>query len=278
MTAADHAVESSPQETGRRRFLHTLSILAGSIAAAMVVIPSVAFLLGLRKAPMVWRSVGKVASFWIGTTVEVSFMDPTIEDASPRPDWYFMWYFAVLSLIPHWIENYVIFLGPVLFGLVMILLPLVASRGERHPFRRPWSFGVVGCVVFIVAYYWSVGVVAPWSPRLASLPLPAEVVGATSGPIAEGAQVFYRKGCEFCHMVSGCGGDRGPDLTYAGDRMNEAQITTRFFSGATNMPSYTGNMTPEQLTALVAFLESRRRTSTINPYTNPPKGGSPAQR
>ncbi len=219
-----------------------------------------------------------VLAWVVGPTPLGKEPDPTIANASPRPDWYFMWYFAVLSLIPHWIENYVIFLGPVLFGLVMILLPLLAGRGERHPFRRPWSFGAVGCVVFIIGYYWSVGIVAPWSPRLASQPLPAEVVGATSGPVADGARVFYSKGCEFCHMVSGYGGVRGPDLTYAGDRMNATQITTRIFSGATNMPSYTGNITPEQLKSLLSFLESRRRYAPVNPYTIPSKGGALAQR
>ncbi len=42
----------------RRRFLSRLSIILGSITAAMVVIPSVGFLLGLRKTPQIWRSVG----------------------------------------------------------------------------------------------------------------------------------------------------------------------------------------------------------------------------
>ena len=26
--------------------------------------------------------------------------DPTVMDANPRPDWYFLWYFALLSLTP----------------------------------------------------------------------------------------------------------------------------------------------------------------------------------
>jgi ubiquinol-cytochrome c reductase cytochrome b subunit len=67
-------------------------------------------------------------------------------------------------------------------------------------------------------------------------PLPASVVGATSGPIAEGAKVFHDKGCEFCHMLSGYGGRRGTDRTYAGDRMTPAQMETRIYCGATNMP------------------------------------------
>lgn len=47
------------------------------MAAAIIVVPSIAFLLGLRKTPMVWRRVGKVSDFEVGQTVEVSFADAT---------------------------------------------------------------------------------------------------------------------------------------------------------------------------------------------------------
>jgi len=185
--------------------------------------------------------------------------DPTIIEASPRPEWYFLWYYALLTLIPRWSENYVIILGPALFGAVLVLLPLVAGKGERSPIRRPWSLAVVAFAVFMIAFFGAKGHVAPWSPRMDAPPLPAEVVGTTTGPIADGANVFHKKGCEYCHKVAGYGGIRGPDLTYAAQRMTAAQMTTRIFSGAENMPSYTGNLTPQELTSLLAFLESRRR-------------------
>lgn len=183
--------------------------------------------------------------------------DPTIIEASPRPDWYFMWYFAVLSTIPRWLEDYVIILGPLIFGLLLIFLPFIAGQGERSPLRRPWSIAMVAMVVFIIARYWSLGVIAPWSPRFNAPRLPGNIVGAASGPIADGAVIFYDKGCEYCHRIAEFGGIRGPDLSDAGDRMTTAQMTTRIFSGAANMPSYTGNLPPAQLASLLAFLESR---------------------
>jgi menaquinol-cytochrome c reductase iron-sulfur subunit len=66
----------------RRRFLERLSIGLGSLAAALVAVPCIGFLLGplLRKVPEVWRSVGALDSFGIGKTVEVTF-----QDASPLP-------------------------------------------------------------------------------------------------------------------------------------------------------------------------------------------------
>lgn len=64
-------------ETGRRRFLSRLSLVVGAIGAALVTVPSVGFLLGLRSTPRTWRSVGRLENFQVGNTVEVSFVDPS---------------------------------------------------------------------------------------------------------------------------------------------------------------------------------------------------------
>lgn len=64
-------------EIGRRRFLTRLSVTLGAIGAALVSIPSIAFLLGLRKTPQLWQTVGKVDDFEVGSTVRVSFQDPS---------------------------------------------------------------------------------------------------------------------------------------------------------------------------------------------------------
>ena len=69
-----------PTDLDRRRLLARLGIFVGSVSAAIVGIPSIAFLLGLRKAPEVWRSLGAAGSFRIGQTVGVSFLD-----SSPLP-------------------------------------------------------------------------------------------------------------------------------------------------------------------------------------------------
>ncbi len=65
--------------------------------------------------------------------------------------------------------------------------------------------------------------------------------------------------------MSGYGGIRGPALTDAGDRLTRDQMRTRILSGAENMPSYTGNLTAEQMSALLAFLESRHQAGAPVP-------------
>jgi ubiquinol-cytochrome c reductase cytochrome b subunit len=67
--------------------------------------------------------------------------DPTIVEAYPRPDWYFLWYFALLALLPAGIEDWFIVGFPLLLGLLLFALPLIAPTGERSPWRRPWAIG-----------------------------------------------------------------------------------------------------------------------------------------
>jgi hypothetical protein len=58
----------------RRRFLGRLSIALSAIAAAVVGVPVVGFILGPLISPEepVWREVGRVANFQISQTVKVS--------------------------------------------------------------------------------------------------------------------------------------------------------------------------------------------------------------
>ena len=47
--------------------------------------------------------------------------------------------------------------------------------------------------------------------------------------------------------------------------MSPAQMATRIFSGAENMPSYRGNLKPEELNSLLEFLASRHRVQLPKP-------------
>jgi len=183
--------------------------------------------------------------------------DPTVLLADPRPDWYLLWYFGALALIPPQLENAFMILSPLFAGLVLFLIPFISNRGERSPARRPWAVGSVLVVCLMIATLWIAGAKSPWSPDFQAIPLSPAVVGASAGPVAAGARLFHDKGCEYCHTIGGHGGQRGPDLTVVGDRLTPAEMTWRILNGGTNMPAFAGNITPQDLDDLIAFLKTR---------------------
>ncbi|MEO6876387.1 MAG: cytochrome b N-terminal domain-containing protein [Opitutaceae bacterium] len=183
--------------------------------------------------------------------------DPSVLNADPRPDWYLLWYFAVLALIPPRIEGYVMILAPVA-GILLLIAPLLDNRGERAPSRRPWSIAVVLLSVIMIGSLWIAGAKSPWSPNFDPVPLTPEIIGATSGPIFKGAQLFQEKSCLNCHLVEGHGGRRGPDLSNVGDRLTRGNLTIRIVNGGVNMPAFGATLKPEEIEDLIAFLESRK--------------------
>ena len=69
-----------PEELTRRRFFERLSITLASLGGLLLTVTGVGFVIAplTRKVPRLWRSVGKVGEFEIGTTVNV-----TLKDSSP---------------------------------------------------------------------------------------------------------------------------------------------------------------------------------------------------
>jgi ubiquinol-cytochrome c reductase cytochrome b subunit len=187
--------------------------------------------------------------------------DPTIIEAYPRPDWYLLWYFGLLALLPAGAESYVIIYGPLVFGLLLILVPFISNRGERSPSRRPWAIGFVLFAVLMIAVFWTKAVYARWSPDFSAPPLPAAVVASSDPHVVHGAQLFHDKGCAYCHRISGYGGQRGPDLTDVGSRLTANQLTWRILNGGINMPAFGHNLKSGEMADLLAFLQSRVRPS-----------------
>lgn len=182
--------------------------------------------------------------------------DPTTLNVNPAPDWYFLFYFAILSMLPANLETWVILGGPLVVILGLLALPLLSNKGERAPSRRPWAVATVIVAVTALVVLTIYGAQSPWSPQFSARPL-AEQVPTTAGANSPGARVFFDKGCIYCHDIAGDGGRRGPNLSRVGDRLNEDQLIIRINNGGHNMPAFAGRITRAELTALVVFLKSR---------------------
>lgn len=190
--------------------------------------------------------------------------DPTLAGANPRPEWPFLWLFALLALSPPSIETFIILVFPLLVILALLVVPFVSNRGERAPSRRPLAVLLVIVVYTAVGALTYQGVVAPWSPQMmawTSDPIPEEVVENSSPRQLAGALVFQYKNCRNCHALDGIGGQRGPDLTAIGARMTHNQLIDQISNGTPgggNMPAFGKQMTPAEMTVIVDFLVSLR--------------------
>ncbi len=143
----------------------------------------------------------------------------------------------------------------VVSGAVAAVL-LGAAVGTGYWVYAAAAVAAVGAAVLTITVLTVAGLRAHWVPAVETEPLPAEVVGATAGPVYEGSRLFYDKGCQYCHVVAGRGGTFGPDLTDVAQRLPAKEITMRIVAGIGYMPAYRDELTPQELEAIVAFLQA----------------------
>ena len=110
------------------------------------------------------------------------------------PDWYFWWYFAVLSMLPPGLETWIILGLPVVGFLAMFFLPLISNKGHRAPSKRPWAVGTVVFGVAAIVVLTIYGYRKPWSPDFGAEPLSESVVGASIRPRRRGGRACTFQG------------------------------------------------------------------------------------
>ena len=187
--------------------------------------------------------------------------DPTITDASPRPDFYFLSVFALLALLPPWTETFILLVAMPLAIVLLLAVPLFAGTGEKSWRRRPVAVLSVLVILLTVTTLAALGVRSPWSPVMdagTALATPAAYVQGRSPLQLQGALVVQNKQCRNCHSLGGEGGARGPALDGVATRLTRDQLIRQVLQGGGNMPAYGKNLTPAEVNALVAFLETLR--------------------
>jgi ubiquinol-cytochrome c reductase cytochrome b subunit len=183
--------------------------------------------------------------------------DPTVIQTAPRPDFFFLWLYAVLSFLPPAMETPVLLIGPVVVLLGLLLLPFVFGEGEKSWRRRPVAVLTILLVAVSLGTFTRLAVGAPWSPVMdawSSIPIPSEYLQNRSALERQGALVFQVKQCHNCHSLGDLGGKRGPALDAVAVRLTQNQLVRQVIQGGGNMPAYGKNLSPAETTALVAFL------------------------
>jgi ubiquinol-cytochrome c reductase cytochrome b subunit len=218
-------------------------------------------------------------AFFVGPKGPAGIPNPTLVDASPRPDFYFLSLFAALALLPDWMETIVMFLGPALAFIILIFLPFYANAGEKSAAKRPIAvLVVIFSVLFIVGLAWF-GLTSPWSPKMeawSGATIPPKYLKGRTPLEMHGAIVLQNKQCRNCHALGGVGGRRGPALDNVATHLTPEELTRQVLQGGGNMPAYGKKLTPAETAALVAFL-STLRPSNVPPSHNsaPPENNLP---
>jgi ubiquinol-cytochrome c reductase cytochrome b subunit len=208
-----------------------------------------------------------IVAAWLGPYGPRSIPDPTLP-ANPRPDWYFLWLFALLALSPPEVETFIMLVLPVVLFGILAAFPFVAGRGERSWRRRPVAVLLVIVVFtsFVALTY--LGVTAPWSPEMdawSGTAVPENMIRwrdakepdrwhSLTPAQLQGAVVLQNKNCRDCHALGGKGGQRGPDLTKVATRLTRDQLIRQVIQGGGNMPAYGKQLKPAEVDALVDFM------------------------
>jgi ubiquinol-cytochrome c reductase cytochrome b subunit len=185
--------------------------------------------------------------------------DPTIIQTAPKPDYFFLWLYAVLSFLPPSMETPALLIGPVIIIGALLLLPFLSGEGEKSWRRRPIAVLTILLVAVMLATLTHLAGYTPWSPIMnawSSEPIPPKFLQHRTALERQGALVFQVKQCHNCHTLDGKGGQRGPALDSVAVQLTQDQLIRQVIQGGGNMPAYGKNLSPAETTALVAFLQT----------------------
>jgi ubiquinol-cytochrome c reductase cytochrome b subunit len=185
--------------------------------------------------------------------------DPTIIQTAPRPDFFFLWLYALLSLLPPSAETPILLIAPAVVVAGLLALPFLAGEGEKSWRRRPIAVLTVLLGAVTLGALTRLGGQAPWSPSMnawSASPIPAQYVKGHTALQRQGALVFQNKQCHNCHALGGDGGKRGPALDSVAVSLTRDQLIRQVIQGGGNMPAYGRNLNPAEINALVAFLQT----------------------
>jgi len=185
--------------------------------------------------------------------------DPTVVQAVPKPDYFFLWMYAALALLPPQMETPLLIIGPVVVIGFLIVLPLISGTGEKSWRRRPVAVLSVLLIIIALAAFTQLGTYAPWSPVMdawSSAPIPPKLLEGRTALERQGSLVLQEKQCRNCHALGGEGGLRGPALDTVATRLTGDELIRQVLQGRGNMPAYGNNLSPAETTALVAFLNT----------------------
>jgi len=180
-----------------------------------------------------------------------------IETYLPRPEWYYMWLFQLLTYFPGKWEAVGSLAIPFLLVTLLFFLPFLDRSPRRGTGNRPLILAV-GVTFLIGIVYLTIMGFAGTRPYGHIVPIPDRQLTESE---TRGLQIYLARECAYCHQIDGQGGLRaGPDLAnmviknrsreYLAQYIRDPQSINRYAT----MPAY--DLPAEDLNALADFLLS----------------------
>jgi ubiquinol-cytochrome c reductase cytochrome b subunit len=191
------------------------------------------------------------------------FVDPPMEERAgtfiadylPRPEWYYMWMFQVLTFFSgtwEMIGGIILFGG---MGVILFGLPFFGKSRIKGVANRPVSVAVATTLLLGIAYLtWMA--YHETSPYNKTILLPDRELTVMQ---QQGLTLFVQNECAYCHNIMGEGGLRlGPDLSNVPRKNRDLEYLKTYIRNpeailaSTTMPAY--EMTDEELQQLAEFM------------------------
>ena len=133
-----------------------------------------------------------------------------VESYLPRPEWYYLWLFQLLTYFPGKWEAVGSLAIPIIGLALLFAAPFLGRNRRLGAANRPLALAVgVTCTVGIV-YLTAMG----WEgarPYGQVIPVPDRTLTPNEG---RGLFLYAERECAYCHQITGLGGHRvGPDLS-----------------------------------------------------------------
>ena len=132
-----------------------------------------------------------------------------IDSYLPRPEWYYMWLFQLLTYFSGPSEELATLAVFALGGALIFAVPFLGLPRVSGLAKRPLSVAA-GVTAVIAIVYLTLQAFAGAKPYGEVIPVPGRQLTDNE---ARGLRIFVEKECSYCHQIMGRGGYRtGPDL------------------------------------------------------------------
>lgn len=173
----------------------------------------------------------------------------------PRPEWYYMWLFQLLTYFPGRWEVVGSIAIPFVGVAILFTIPWLSRPFSRKIADRPLAaaFGITGVVAVV---YLTITAFAGVQPYGKIIPIPDRPLTSIE---LQGLSVYVERECAYCHHIGGRGGRReGPDLVNMAAKGRTVDGLMQYIkdpqqvSRTSIMPKY--DLPPGELRALAEFI------------------------